>query len=95
MTLNEEIDLLNSIFSKHGVKNKMPKVHGNRQANEILRMYGGMGSINDLIISKANGHNIEISKENEINEQVGNLLASIYTKCEAIPPYKSKQQFIK
>ena len=95
MGLNDKIELLNSIFSKHGVKYKMPKVHGNRQASEILSMYGGVGSINDIFICKANGHNIEINNETEVNEQVVNLLSSIYTKCDKYPPYNSNKQFNK
>jgi hypothetical protein len=82
MELNDEIDSLNSLLRQYGERNwNVPKVFSKSGASDVIRMYGGMGSINDLYICKINGHNIAPEKESEVNEKIHSLLSSIYNKC--------------
>jgi hypothetical protein len=41
---------------------------------ELLGFYGGMGSLNDLIICPENGHRIEKEDEAKVNAQLKDLL---------------------
>ena len=82
MELNQEIEELNAILSKYGERKwKVSKVFSKSGASDVVRMFGGMGSINDLYICKINGHNISENIESEVNERIHNLLSSIYEKC--------------
>ena len=84
MELNQEIEELNNILKYHGERNwKVPTVWSKSGASNVVRMYGGMGSINDLYICKMNGHNISEDRESEVNEKVRGLLSNIYAKCVA------------
>ncbi|MFC0349455.1 DUF6966 domain-containing protein [Undibacterium danionis] len=44
----------------------------------MLSAFGGMGSINDLVLSSMNGHNIEEKDVANANEKFQNLLGRIY-----------------
>jgi len=46
---------------------QMIKNHDSEGINKILSCYGGMGSFNDLYISKSNGHNIIEKDENKVS----------------------------
>jgi hypothetical protein len=46
--------------------------------DEILSMYGGAGSINDLVISKYNGHTVDSSTEEKINNNFNKLRVELY-----------------
>ena len=82
MELNQEIEELNSILSKYGERKwRVSKVLNKSGASDVVRMFGGMGSINDLYICKVNGHNISENIESETNERIQHLLSSIYEKC--------------
>jgi hypothetical protein len=45
---------------------------------EILSWYGGMGSFNDLIISKYNDYLIEVINEEKLNDELNRLRSKIY-----------------
>ena len=45
---------------------------------EILSWYGGMGSFNDLIISKYNDHLVEEKDEERLNDDLNQLRRDIY-----------------
>jgi hypothetical protein len=45
---------------------------------ELLAWYGGMGSLNDLVIARMNGHKIEPSEEIAENRRMDELRALIY-----------------
>lgn len=44
----------------------------------MLSAFGGMGSINDLVLSPMNGHIIEVKDVANANEKFRNLLGRIY-----------------
>lgn len=46
--------------------------------DKILSMYGGMGSINDLIISRHNGHAVDCTTEEKVNNNFNKLRAALY-----------------
>lgn len=45
---------------------------------DILSWYGGMGSFNDLLISKYNDHLVEGKNEEKLNEDLSRLRNEIY-----------------
>ncbi len=45
----------------------------------LLSAFGGMGSINDLIIHPINGHSIHVSEVDSVNEKLRLLLKKIST----------------
>jgi hypothetical protein len=46
--------------------------------SEIISWYGGMGSFNDLIISKYNGHQVNGVEEDKLNDELSRLRSAIY-----------------
>lgn len=56
----------------------------------ILSCFGGMGSFNDLVISKYNGDNIKEENEDSINKELKKLSNEIYTLANNI-----KRDFLK
>jgi len=46
--------------------------------DEIISWYGGMGSINDLTISRFNGHAISREQEAPLNEQFDGIRTDLY-----------------
>ncbi len=51
---------------------------------QILGAYGGMGSFNDLIIHPMNGHTIEESEIDLVNNRLRELAKEIYDICKQI-----------
>jgi len=51
-----------------------------RQADldEILSWYGGMGSLNDLVICQQNGHQIANTDEDKVNRELADIRERIY-----------------
>lgn len=45
---------------------------------EIQSWYGGMGSFNDLMLSKYNDHLINVQDEQKLNDQLSRLRSEIY-----------------
>ena len=82
MSLNSDIESLNRILSKHGEKRWiLNKVSSEQSARNLLQSFGGMGSINDIYICRANGHQIDLADEATENEKIRNLLKSIHNQC--------------
>jgi hypothetical protein len=50
-----------------------------------LSAYGGMGSLNDIVVCKANGHTIEQSEEPWLNHTFGDLKSVCYYLAKNIP----------
>jgi|GEM_PF-492530 len=63
---------------------QMIKNHDSEGINKILSCYGGMGSFNDLYISKFNGHNISENDENKVNRIIRDLSNEIYVLCSEL-----------
>lgn len=51
---------------------------------QILTAYGGMGSINDLVIHPINGHQIKESEINSANEDFESLRTKIYSLAKKL-----------
>lgn len=50
----------------------------------LLSVFGGMGSINDLVIAPINGHQVEDSRVSEVNEQLRKMLTLIYSSAKKL-----------
>lgn len=48
----------------------------------VLRMFGGMGSINDLIISRVNGH--EVDDESAVNVELTHRVKEIWVRAKRL-----------
>jgi hypothetical protein len=48
---------------------------------EIISWYGGMGSLNDLIISVHNGHNLDGRDEYKLNDELHGIRSKIYQEA--------------
>ncbi|QFT54454.1 hypothetical protein [Microbulbifer sp. THAF38] len=84
MELDEAIKSFNELLSKYGVKGwKLSEVRTASSARNVLSKFGGMGSINDIYICAANGHNIKPEHEMQANTELHELLERIYELCKA------------
>lgn len=84
MELNEAITSYNELLGKYGVRNwRLGDVRSASSARTVLKKFGGMGSINDLYICFANGHNINPDQEAAVNSELHELLECIYQHCKA------------
>jgi len=52
--------------------------------DEILSWHGGMGSFNDLMISKYNKHLTEGKDEKQLNEALNTISDNIYREAKAL-----------
>jgi len=83
MELSEAIKSFNALLSKYGVKGwRLNDVRTASSARSILLKFGGMGSINDIYICTANGHNIKQEQEAAVNTELHELLECIYVHCK-------------
>lgn len=46
--------------------------------DEIISWYGGMGSFNDLLISRYNSHRVAAEDEDKINQELDRVRSEIY-----------------
>ncbi|WP_115720227.1 DUF6966 domain-containing protein [Gallaecimonas mangrovi] len=82
MSLNSDIAALNLLLKTHGEKHwRLPTAHSSASAAKVLRMFGGMGSIGDLVLCQSNGHRIDKHEERAVNSRFRALLSSIYRQC--------------
>ena len=51
---------------------------------DLLTAFSGMGSINDLLIHPINGHKIQESEVDTVNEKIKFLLSNIYSLAETL-----------
>lgn len=50
----------------------------------MLSAFGGMGSLNDLVIHPRNGHAIEDDEISAVNEELGRLTSAVYSEASAL-----------
>ena len=50
----------------------------------LLSAFGGIGSLNDLVLHPSNGHSITAADADGANGKVRSLLSSIYTQAERL-----------
>jgi hypothetical protein len=52
--------------------------------DHLLSAYGGMGSLNDLIVTPANGHPVSEEKAAKLDAELHALLSDIYTAARSL-----------
>jgi hypothetical protein len=50
-----------------------------RGLERLLAMFGGMGSLNDVVVSRLNGHNISELEEGSVNRTLRTRLSRAYS----------------
>lgn len=59
--------------------------HGDAPAfDQVLSSFGGMGSLNDLVIHPMNGHSVGASELNSVNTRLQVLRSDIYSTAVAV-----------
>ena len=82
-------DLLNSVGEDHW-SGWMTTVHaelGSLDAHGLTRLlqaYGGMGSLNDLVIHPVNGHSIPDADVDRVNHSLAALRAALHEDATAL-----------
>jgi hypothetical protein len=52
-------------------------------ANRFLTYFGGMGSLNDLILCGENGHKVAKADVSQVNDELRNLLSRAYRLAQS------------
>ncbi len=105
--MNNEIDdLINSLKELIGFLNKYGEVHwakwyeeakylldirDSKGLEKIMRSFGGMGSINDLVIHPENGHKVS-GDLGAINKELMGLISKLYEQVIKIPKFSGKTE---
>ena len=88
-TLDALIELLNDVGESHWSSwmqksNKRILNSDYSGIEHLLGAFGGMGSFNDLVLMKVNGHRIKESQTADLNSKLSELRTSIYTLANEI-----------
>ncbi len=79
LLLKEMYYLLNSVKEEYWSRKIQDYLEENKDnLSEVSSWYGGMGSLNDLIISPLNNHYIGTEKESILNEKLDDLRDRVY-----------------
>ena len=89
LVLEEAIDLLKKHGESHWAswleKDKNRIVQADYYGVEhLLSLFGGMGSFDDLLICKENGHSIEGEQVPSVNDRLKSLTNEIYELAENV-----------
>jgi hypothetical protein len=89
LVLEETIDILKKHGESHWTswleKDKNRIVQADYSGVEhLLSLFGGIGSFNDLLICKENGHSIEDKQVSSVNDRLKTLTNEIYELAESI-----------
>lgn len=87
--LTDTVALLESVGERHWsawlrsdlVRVELRDVYGLRH---LVGAFGGMGSLNDLLVCRANGHAVERADEPAVNERLATLLATVHRSAHAL-----------
>ncbi|TQJ08662.1 DUF6966 domain-containing protein [Lapillicoccus jejuensis] len=60
---------------RHGLYSAFP---------DILGGFGGMGSVNDLVLCDPNGHKVAPEDERAVNDRLRKLLTTVYREAKAL-----------
>jgi hypothetical protein len=52
--------------------------------DRLLGAFAGMGSFNDLLVLKVNGHRIELAQQTAVNRRIAQLRNEIWTEATAL-----------
>ena len=75
-SLEGSLKKLEELLRKHDVFFWVNKIKAARDEEDLRRLFGGMGSLNDLIICKANGHQVE--DEEAANKELDCLTRQVW-----------------
>ena len=56
----------------------------NAKVVEVQSWFGGMGSLNDLILCEMNGHNVELNEYDAVNDQLERLRTDLLTSVARV-----------
>ncbi|MFV0372790.1 DUF6966 domain-containing protein [Microbacterium sp.] len=82
-SLQELATLLDSVgesFWASWAANAAARVEAGGDPADVRRVYGGMTSVNDLVIHPMNGHPIPPGRVDEVNEALDELRTRIYAE---------------
>ena len=91
--LLEAMEDLRALLDRHGVSNWAEWVErdiaslrrGERRGlNHFLSAFGGMGSLNDLIICPENGHRISRNEAEDVNRRLGDARSRAHALASAL-----------
>jgi hypothetical protein len=85
----EVADLLMSVGERHWgqwLENDAELIRSSdfRGVEHVLSAFGGMGSINDLVIHQINGHTVTEAQIPAINNRLESLLSSVAEKAKKL-----------
>lgn len=60
------------------------QAHDAHGLDRLLAAYGGMGSLNDLVITTMNGHRVETAEMAAVNQEFGALKSDMYADALAL-----------
>lgn len=88
-TIQEAADLLLSVGEQHwgnwlAKDAALIRRSDFRGVEHVLSAFGGMGSINDLIIHPINGHAVSEAETSIVNEKLEILLSSVAAKSKKL-----------
>jgi hypothetical protein len=75
--LEDALELLDSV-SETFWSSKIREALGAIDPAQVLSWYGGMGSFNDLMIARVNGHHLPREQESAVNSRLSVLRRQIY-----------------
>lgn len=76
-----------SLFWADKIKNLLQKSDGSIGtflAEEIVSWFGGMGSLNDVMISEYNNHLVQGEDEKKFNDELDELRNTIYQEAKRL-----------
>ncbi|WCH21106.1 DUF6966 domain-containing protein [Aeromonas salmonicida] len=87
--MNEAIELLQSVKEKHWITwlaydAALIEKQDFRGIEHLLSAFGGMGSINDLVIHPINGHEVQDSTVDKTNRMLQKILGEIWSLAKQL-----------
>jgi hypothetical protein len=87
--LDEAVILLNrfneSLWSGRLADDRAKIANGDRYAlDHVLQAFGGMGSFNDLVIHRINGHDIDDREVRAVNDRLSALRTAIWSGAKTL-----------
>lgn len=58
--------------------------HQRHGLDSLLSTFGGMGSLNDVLVHPVNGHPIDPNEIDRVNEELGALRSAVYSDASAL-----------
>ncbi len=84
--LEEALALLDRVAETFWSAKIRATIRGPIDPADVLSWYGGMGSFNDLILARVNGHRIRREDEPRLNERLDDLRNRIHELAKQLRP---------